>query len=35
MLESKKTFWPYGILISIFAIVVACVATIIVASNYP
>ncbi|HEB9289334.1 TPA: FixH family protein [Campylobacter coli] len=35
MLESKKTFWPYGILISIFAIVVACIATIVVASNYP
>ncbi|EGK7561868.1 hypothetical protein IO476_000856 [Campylobacter coli] len=35
MLKSKKTFWPYGILISIFAIVVACIATIVVASNYP
>lgn len=31
----KKTFWPYGILLSILAIVLACVATIIFASNYP
>lgn len=32
---NKKTFWPYGILLSLFAIVGACVATIIYASNYP
>ena len=32
---NKKTFWPYGILISLFAIVGACIATIIYASNYP
>ncbi len=31
----KKTFWPYGILLSLFAIVLACVATIVFASNYP
>lgn len=31
----RKTFWPYGILIALFAIVCACVATIIFASNYP
>lgn len=31
----KKTFWPYGILLSILAVVAACVATIIFASNYP
>lgn len=31
----KKTFWPFGILIALFAIVCACVATIIFASNYP
>lgn len=34
-LTNKKTFWPYGILLSLFAIVGACVATIIYASNYP
>lgn len=32
---NKKIFWPYGILLSLFAIVGACVATIIYASNYP
>lgn len=32
---NKKTFWPYGILLSLFAIVGACIATIIYASNYP
>ena len=31
----KKTFWPYGILLSLFAIVCACIITIIFASNYP
>lgn len=34
-MSKKKTFWPYGILISIFAIILACIATIIFASNYP
>lgn len=33
--KSKKTFWPYGILLSLFAIVCACVVTIVFASNYP
>lgn len=32
---AKKTFWPYGILLSLFAIVLACVATIVFASDYP
>ncbi|MCI6988887.1 MAG: hypothetical protein MR902_04860 [Campylobacter sp.] len=31
----KKTFWPYGILLSIFAIACACVATVIVSLDYP
>lgn len=31
----KKTFWPYGILLSILAIVIACIATIVIASDYP
>lgn len=35
MSENKKTFWPYGILLSLLAIIVACVATIMVASNHP
>ncbi|MFQ6342613.1 FixH family protein [Campylobacter sp. VTCC 70190] len=35
MSQNKKSFWPYGILLSIFAIVLACVATIIFASQYP
>lgn len=35
MPSNKKTFWPYGILLSIFAIVIACIVTIIFASNYP
>lgn len=34
-MSKKKTFWPYGILLSLFAIVLACIATIIFASNYP
>lgn len=33
--KTKKTFWPYGILLALFAIVGACIATIIYASNYP
>lgn len=32
---SKKTFWPYGILLSLLAIVCACVATIIFSLDYP
>lgn len=32
---SKKTFWPYGILLSILAIVCACVVTIVIASKHP
>lgn len=31
----KKTFWPYGIVLSILAIVAACAVTIIFASQYP
>ena len=34
-MSSKKSFWPYGILLSIFAIIIACIATIVFASNYP
>ena len=33
--QKRKTFWPYGILLSLFAIVAACVATIIFALDYP
>ncbi|TQR54464.1 hypothetical protein DMC01_10235 [Campylobacter troglodytis] len=33
--SSKKTFWPYGILLSILAIVGACIATIIFSLDYP
>lgn len=33
--KSKKTFWPYGILLSILAIVVSCIATIIYSLDYP
>lgn len=35
MSENKKTFWPYGILLSILAIIIACIITIVFASNYP
>ncbi|MCX2683573.1 FixH family protein [Campylobacter sp. MIT 21-1685] len=34
-MNKKKTFWPYGIVLSLFAIVLACIATIIFASHYP
>ncbi len=33
--RSRKTFWPYGILLSLFAIVAACVATIVFSLDYP
>ncbi|CAD7287516.1 hypothetical protein LMG7974_00395 [Campylobacter majalis] len=33
--NSKKTFWPYGIVLSIIACVIACVATIIISLDYP
>ncbi|MDL0088846.1 FixH family protein [Campylobacter gastrosuis] len=35
MANSKKTFWPYGIVLSIIACVIACVATIIISLDYP
>ena len=35
MEKNKKTFWPYGILISLVAIVIACVVTIIICLDYP
>ncbi len=35
MQDNKKTFWPYGILLSIFAIICACIATIIFSLDYP
>ena len=31
----KKTFWPYGIMLSLVAIFVACVATVVVSLDYP
>ncbi|KAA6224604.1 MULTISPECIES: hypothetical protein [unclassified Campylobacter] len=34
-MSKTKTFWPYGILLSIFAIILACIVTIVFASNYP
>ncbi|MCH5336786.1 MAG: hypothetical protein J1D99_05140 [Campylobacter sp.] len=34
-MSKEKTFWPYGILLSILAIIIACIATIIFANNYP
>lgn len=34
-MSKDRTFWPYGILLSILAIIIACIATIIYASNYP
>ncbi len=33
--SSSKTFWPYGILLALFAIVAACIATIIYSLDYP
>lgn len=35
MSENKKTFWPYGILLALLAIIIACIITIVFASNYP
>ncbi|MEE3705079.1 hypothetical protein V2I29_05745 [Campylobacter sp. CX2-8023-23] len=34
-MQTRKTFWPYGILISIFAIVCACAYTIYYSLDYP
>ncbi|WP_291952461.1 FixH family protein [Campylobacter sp.] len=34
-MEGKKTFWPYGILISLIFIVIACIVTIFIASKAP
>ncbi|AJC85897.1 FixH family protein [Campylobacter sp. RM16704] len=34
-MQNQKTFWPYGILISLFLIVLACIITIFVASKAP
>ena len=33
--KNKKTFWPYGILLAIFAIIVACIVTVIISLDYP
>lgn len=33
--NSKKTFWPYGIVLSIIGCVIACVTTIIISLDYP
>ncbi|EFU5122702.1 hypothetical protein ACMHOY_001450, partial [Campylobacter jejuni] len=35
MLETKKSFWPYGILLSLLAIIIACIVTIFIASHHP
>ncbi|TXE78315.1 hypothetical protein FPD46_08245 [Campylobacter peloridis] len=35
IMENKKTFWPYGILISLGLIVIACIVTIFIASKAP
>ena len=35
MAETKKSFWTYGILLALLAIVIACIATIFIASHYP
>ena len=32
---AKKTFWPYAIVLSIFAIIIACIATIVIALQNP
>ncbi|WP_276883336.1 hypothetical protein [Campylobacter cuniculorum] len=34
-MSKDKTFWPYGILLSILAIIIACIVTIVYASRYP
>lgn len=34
-MQTKKSFWPYGILLSIFAIVCACIYTIYYSLDYP
>lgn len=33
--NSKKTFWPYGIILGFVAIIAACVATIVISLDYP
>ena len=35
MKNEKKTFWPYGIMLSLVAIATACVATVIISLDYP
>jgi hypothetical protein len=35
MSSKKKSFWPYGIALAIFAVFMACVATVIIAVNNP
>lgn len=35
MSKSKKTFWPYGILLSFVFIISACVATIVISLDHP
>ncbi|AJC90297.1 FixH family protein [Campylobacter subantarcticus] len=34
-MQNQKTFWPYGILISLGLIVIACIVTVIIASKAP
>lgn len=33
--KNKKSFWPYGILLSILAIIAACIVTVYVSLDYP
>lgn len=35
MKETKKSFWPYGILLSLLAVIIACVVTVFIASYHP
>ncbi|MBM0637460.1 FixH family protein [Campylobacter sp. VicNov18] len=35
MTKVKKSFWPYGILLSLLAIIIACIVTIFIASHHP
>ncbi len=34
-MSRDRTFWPYGILLSLLAVIIACVVTIIFANDYP
>lgn len=34
-MQNKKSFWPYGIILSIISIAAACIATVIISLDYP